>query len=373
MKAFRRYSRGNMNDELLLVLDEEARRVDEQSVWPERSIQTLAKAGSLAPGATMRQVAESLEKIAARCASTAMIYLMHVCGSQVIAASTSPRRAEVLKRIAEGKAITTLAFSEKGSRSHFWAPVSRASRNSGGAILNCDKSFVTSANRADYYVVSSGAIGGSTAVDSTLYLVEKNSGGVEWPSSWNGTGLRGNASAPMTIRNCHVDASARLTNEGEGFKAMMEIVLPWFQIGSAAVSIGIAEAAFGATVAHTTTARFDHLGETLASALPTIRARLARMRLAIDSARGYLDQTLKRIETGAPDAMLFVLGSKATAAEMALTVTDEAMRACGGAAYSKAVSVERNFRDARAASIMAPTTDVLYDFIGKAVTGLPLF
>jgi alkylation response protein AidB-like acyl-CoA dehydrogenase len=365
--------RGNMKDELLLVLDEEARRVDEQSEWPQRSIEALARGGLLAPGATMRQVAESLEKIASRCASTAMIYLMHICGSQVIAASTSPRCVEIMRRIAEGKAITTLAFSEKGSRSHFWAPVSRASRNSSGAVLNCDKSFVTSANRADYYVVSSGAIDGATAVDSTLYLVEKNSGGVEWPGSWNGTGLRGNASGPMTIRNCHVDESARLTNEGEGFKAMIEIVLPWFQIGSAAVSIGIAEAAFGASVAHTSTARFDHLGETLASGLPTIRARLARMRLAVDSVRSYLDRALNRIETGAPDAMLYVLGSKAIAAEMALSVSDEAMRACGGAAYSKAISVERNFRDARAASIMAPTTDVLYDFIGKAVAGLPLF
>jgi alkylation response protein AidB-like acyl-CoA dehydrogenase len=362
-----------MKDEVLLVLAEEARRVDVQSVWPERSIEALAKGGMLGPGVTMRQMTESLEKMATRCASTAMIYLMHVCASQVIAASASPRRAEILKRIDEGKAIATLAFSEKGSRSHFWAPVSRASQNSGGAILNCDKSFVTSANHADYYVVSSGAIGGSTAVDSTLYLVEKDSQGVEWPTAWNGTGLRGNASAAMTIRNCHVDEAARLTNEGEGFKAMMEIVLPWFQIGSAAVSIGIAEAAFDATVTHTRTARFDHLGETLAAALPTLRARLARMRLAIDSARAYLDQTLKRIESGAPDAMLFVLGSKAAAAEMALSVTDEAMRACGGAAYSKAVSVERNFRDARAASIMAPTTDVLYDFIGKAVAGLPLF
>src|SRR5262249_31918251 len=150
---FRRCSRGNMKDELLLVLDEEARRVDEQGEWPQRSIEALARAGLLAPGATMRQVAESLEKIATRCASTAMIYLMHVCGSQVIAASRSPRRAEIMQRISEGKAITTLAFSEKGSRSHFWAPVSRASSNSGGAILNCEKSFVTSANRADYYVV----------------------------------------------------------------------------------------------------------------------------------------------------------------------------------------------------------------------------
>jgi alkylation response protein AidB-like acyl-CoA dehydrogenase len=321
----------------------------------------------------MRQFAEVVEKIASHCASTAMIYLMHVCGAQVIAASSSPKRSELLQRIAAGKALATLAFSEKGSRSHFWAPVSRASRNASGAILNCDKSFVTSAGHADYYVVSSGAIDGKTAMDSTLYLVEKNTTGVEWTGSWNGTGLRGNSSGPMSIRNCHVADGARLTNDGEGFKTMMEVVLPWFQIGSAAVSIGIAEAAFAGTVAHTTTARFEHLNETLASGLPGIRARLARMRLAIDSTRGYLDQTLNRIENNAPDTMLFVLGSKATAAEMALTVTDEAMRACGGAAYSGRVPVERNFRDARAASIMAPTTDVLYDFIGKAVAGLPLF
>jgi alkylation response protein AidB-like acyl-CoA dehydrogenase len=82
---------------------------------------------------------------------------------------------------------------------------------------------------------------------------------------------------------------------------------------------------------------------------------------------------LSRVEKGAPDTMLFVLGCKATSAEMALDVTDEAMRACGGAAFSRNLWVERNFRDARAASIMAPTTDVLYDFIGKAVAGLPLF
>jgi alkylation response protein AidB-like acyl-CoA dehydrogenase len=52
---------------------------------------------------------------------------------------------------------------------------------------------------------------------------------------------------------------------------------------------------------------------------------------------------------------------------------DLAMRVCGGQAFRNKVGVERYFRDARAAGIMAPTTDVLYDFIGKAVCGLPLF
>lgn len=54
-------------------------------------------------------------------------------------------------------------------------------------------------------------------------------------------------------------------------------------------------------------------------------------------------------------------------------MTDLAMRVCGGAAFRKEVGVERVFCDARAALVMAPTSDLLYDFIGKAVCGLPLF
>jgi len=321
----------------------------------------------------MREFAEATEQIARQCASSAMIYLMHVCGAQAIAASPSSRRAEAVQKMASGRAVATLAFSEKGSRSHFWAPVSRASRNQNGVVLNCDKSFVTSAGYADYYVVSSLAVDAQGPTDSTLYLVEKNAPGMDCGAAWNGIGLRGNSSGPMSIRDCHVAAEARLTEEGGGFQSMMQTVLPWFQIGSAAVSLGIAEAATAATVAHASSARFEHLKESLASSVPGIRARLAQMRIAIDSARGYLDQTLSRIDKGAPDAMLFVLGVKAAGAEMALRVTDEAMRVCGGAAFSRSMPIERNFRDARAASIMAPTTDVLYDFMGKAIAGLPLF
>jgi alkylation response protein AidB-like acyl-CoA dehydrogenase len=71
--------------------------------------------------------------------------------------------------------------------------------------------------------------------------------------------------------------------------------------------------------------------------------------------------------------MLRVLECKAIAGETATEVLDLAMRVCGGAAFRKDVAIERYFRDTRAAGVMAPTTDVLYDFIGKAVCGLPLF
>jgi len=118
--------------------------------------------------------------------------------------------------------------------------------------------------------------------------------------------------------------------------------------------------------------KFEHLGSGL-SDLPTVRAYLARMRIKTDMARALLMLVLEAVEEGRAETMLRVLEVKAAAAESAGEVTELAMRVCGGAAFRRDVGVERNFRDARAATVMAPTTDVLYDFIGKVECGLPLF
>ena len=97
------------------------------------------------------------------------------------------------------------------------------------------------------------------------------------------------------------------------------------------------------------------------------------MRLRTDQARAYLATTVDALEGGDEAAMLWALGTKAQAAEAALEVTDLGMRACGGAAFSRHLGIERIFRDARAMSVMAPTSDVLHDFVGKALCGMELF
>jgi alkylation response protein AidB-like acyl-CoA dehydrogenase len=132
------------------------------------------------------------------------------------------------------------------------------------------------------------------------------------------------------------------------------------------------EAAVTRTAAHAAGTRYEHLGQSLADQ-PITRVHVARMRLLTDQTRGLLEDTLAVMERGRADAQLRVLEVKAAAGENATAVTDLAMRVCGGAAYRKEVGVERIFRDARAATVMAPTTDVLLDFVGKAVCGLPLF
>ena len=183
--------------------------------------------------------------------------------------------AQILKEIASGAHLSTLAFSEPGSRSHFWAPVSRARRNDAGVRITAKKSFVTSAGRAQSYVVSSLAPDGAGPTDSTLYLVPAGVRGLTVEGSWDGLGLRANASAPMMLDDCEVPYELHLTNDGAGFKAMLEVVLPQFNLGAAAVALGLCRAAVAATATHLKSARFEHLGQSLGESLPTLRAQLA--------------------------------------------------------------------------------------------------
>src|SRR5688572_9855943 len=189
-------------ESVCLTLSENAQRTDAEGAWPERSVRAIADAGLLGltvpkdlggAGGSMREFVDVTRQLSQSCASTAMIYLMHICATQVIAGL--PEKS-ALARIASGQAVATLAFSEKGSRSHFWAPVSRARQNGAGIEIDADKSFVTSAGHADYYVVSAGSVGGQTPMDSTLYLVDREAAGVVVSGSWAGLGLRGNSSAP---------------------------------------------------------------------------------------------------------------------------------------------------------------------------------
>jgi alkylation response protein AidB-like acyl-CoA dehydrogenase len=357
-----------------------AAQVDRDAAFPRQSISALGDRGLLGLtvpaaygglGHGMRTMAATLDVVAQRCPSTAMVYLMHMCGVACYAAA--PDKTErLLRDAAAGRHLSTLAFSEKGSRSHFWAPVSRASADGAGVRVSASKSFVTSAGHADGYVASTLATGATTPIESTIYLVLGGDAGVSVSGTWRGLGMRGNASAPMTLDNVALGADRALTAPGKGLDMMLGIVLPAFQVGTAAVAIGIAEAAVQATVTHVTQSRLEHMNSSLAE-LPTLRAQIARMRIETDRARAHLGAVIDSLESPGPATQLMVLEAKAAATEAAVGVTDLAMRTCGGAAFGGAHGLERLFRDARAPIVMAPTSDQAYDFIGRALCGLEVF
>lgn len=348
----------------------------DRGTFPTASVQALAQAGLLGlvsatsvggKGQGMAEAVRVVERLARECGSTAMVLMMHYSGTAVI----EQHGAEPVRRaIAAGKHLTTLAFSEPGSRSHFWASLNNARADGDHVRISGKKSFVTSAHHADSYVWSTRPTAGAEL--STLWLVPRETAGVRIDSGFDGLGLRGNDSAPVTAEDVRLPAAARLGDDGGGFGVMMGTVLPWFNVLNASVSAGLMEAAVERTAKHVGGTRFEHAGSSLAD-LPTLRAFIARMRIKTDQTKALNADTLAAIAAGRADATLRVLESKAAAGEAAAEVGDIAMRVCGGAAYRKDVGVERVFRDSRAALVMGPTTDVLYDFIGKAVCGLPLF
>src|SRR5215212_6066073 len=152
-----------------------AEEIDHTGAFPRAALKALGKAGFLglvsSPevgglGESQRAATLVVERLAAACASTAMVVCMHYAGAAVIEAHGP---LAVREAIARGEHVTTLAFSEQGSRSHFWAPTSTATEAETGVRLDAQKSWVTSAGQADSYVWSSRPL--TAEGQSTIWLV----------------------------------------------------------------------------------------------------------------------------------------------------------------------------------------------------------
>ena len=369
---------GGLEELITTTVEPAAAAVDAAGSFPRATIDALAAAGFLgltsAPevggaGGTLADAATVVRRLAAACGSTGMVMCMHYSATAIIEAQ-GPE--SVRRDIAAGRHLSTLAFSESGSRSHFWAPLSTATPDATGDTVTIDasKSWITSAGEADSYVWTSRPAGADGP--ATLWLVPSDAAGLEVTAAFDGLGLRGNASSPVRATGVQLPVSARLGADGGGLDIALGIALPTFQILNASGCLGMADAMVAKAIAHVTTARLEHLDQHLADQ-PVTRLRVATMKGIADQADTLVADAIVALGTGRADAPLRMLQSKAAGAEAALAVGDLAMRLGGGAAFRRDIGIERHFRDARASAVMAPTTDALSEFIGRALCGLELF
>lgn len=258
------------------VIAPAAAEVDRTGAFPRAGIDALARAGVLGAasatdvgggGGGLADVAAIVEQIAGACSSTAMVVLMHFSAVSVLEAH-GPR--DVREAVAEGRHLSTLAFSEAGTRSHFWAPAGTAVRDGDGVRLDARKSWITAAGEADSYVWSSRPLAADGPM--TLWRVPSTASGLSEPGAFDGLGLRGNASRPITADGVVVPADALLGADGAGLDIGLSVVLPTFLVGNAAFSVGLAQALVDEAAAHLTRTRLEHLGRSLASSRPPGRS-----------------------------------------------------------------------------------------------------
>jgi isovaleryl-CoA dehydrogenase len=353
-----------------------AATVDREHAFPAAAMGALAEAGGLGllvpeehggAGGGLSALAEACETVGSACASTGMVFLMHSVTAATIALGGGQRAGEYLRSLASGERVGTLAFSERGTGAHFYAPELEAVRHDGGVQISGRKSFVTSGGHADIYLV---LVQSATGEGLDCFAVERDTAGMRFDGVWQGLGMAGNSSIALELSNVEVDDAARIGDAGAATNLVFTIVAPFFLVGLAAVNVGIAAAALKAATEHAANRRYGD-GSLLAE-VQVIQHLIAEMDIAVRTARLLVREAAGLGDAGDEGALVPIMEAKVCATETAATVTQRALEVCGGKGYTPALPIERHLRDARAGAVMAPTNGVLRGWIGKALAGLPV-
>ncbi|MET9882634.1 acyl-CoA dehydrogenase family protein [Streptomyces sp. NPDC006430] len=363
------------------VVEPNARLVDENGLFPKAAVAALGDIGLLAltvpraeggAGADAEEVGEVVLRLATACASTAMVYVMHVTSlSSFLALPHGPQRSSYLSRIAAERLLVTEAISEPGSGSQWWSVASTAERIDGGYRITADKSFSTSAGHADLYVVSTRTPGSDNDRDHAVFAIGADQGRIE-SGVWNGLGLAGNSSTWITFRS-DVDEDALLYSgeDGAGLRTYNEANQPLYHLGVSAAYLGIATAAYRAALERIRTRSYagnpSGFGSQL-SQYPVARRHIGTMAIRLAGVRTMVAALARAIDEGQDldEMAVLMTACKVAGAEAATDIAREAMMASGGVAYSRGVlPIERHLRDALAASLMGPNDDFCKELIGR--------
>lgn len=357
-----------------------AAEVDEQRMWPEHTFRALAEAGLIGlhvpeelggRGQGMLALASLTEILGQACSSSAICYGMHCVGSAVIAAKpTDLQRERYLAPIAAGRHFTTLSVSEPGTGVHFYLPTTGLVADGDHFLVRGMKHFVTNGGHVDSYVVSTVASSGAHG-DFSCVLVDRDTPGVRWAGEWNGLGMRGNAAIVMHLEDARVPRQNLLGEEGDQIWYVFEVVAPYFLTAMAGTYLGIAQAALDYAINHVRTRVYVTDGLPIANA-DVIQHRIGELWSRVEAARQLLYSAAYAGDSGDPGALPAILSSKAEVSEVAVDVVNDAMTLCGGVAYRENDVLARLLRDVRASHVMAPTTDLLRLWTGRALLGQPL-
>ena len=357
-------------------------REDAEALWPEPAMRELADAGLMGlhvpqelggHGEGLTGLVAISEVLALESPSTALCYAMHCVGTAVIAAkATDHQKQAYLEPIARGEHVTTLAISEPGTGSHFYIPQTTLTADGEEYVIHGNKGFITNGGHADSYVVST--VGVEPNAEEGVFscvLVDADTPGLEWQDQWRGLGMRSNSSRSVKLDGIRVPARNLLGDPGDQLWYVFEVVAPYFLMAMAGTYTGVARAAFGEARDHVGTRRHTHTGELLGSN-PVVAHRLGELWTEMERTRHLVYSAAERADMADPDALVSVLACKAAAGDAAVMIANEAMTLCGGIAYRDNSKLARMLRDARASHVMAPTTDILKTWVGRALLNLPL-
>jgi alkylation response protein AidB-like acyl-CoA dehydrogenase len=278
-------------------------------------------------------------------------------------------KEKYLRPVASGQKIAAYSLTEPMSGSDSGTMRSRAVRDGDSYVLNGRKSWVTSAPVADFVLVFAMTAPEKKHNGISAFLIETDKPGFVRGKKEPKLGIRASATSEIVFEDYRCPVENRLGEEGEGFKIAMTI-LDAGRIGIAAQALGIAEAAYAASVAYAK--EREAFGQKIGQ-FEGVGFKLADMKTRIEATRllTYNAALLKeRSKTTGERFTLEASIAKLFASETAMFCAHTAVQIHGGMGYSKELPVERYFRDAKITEIYEGTSEIQRLVIARLETGL---
>jgi hypothetical protein len=290
-----------------------------------------------------------------------------LAGKTIAKWGTAAQQAEWLPRLCSGEALGCYGLTEPGSGSDPASLVTRADRDGDGWVLNGSKIFITLGSWAGVALVFARS-GGEGARGITCFLVPTESEGFSAVRIDGKLGLRAQDTAEIFLDGVRVPDSARLGDEGAGFKVAMS-ALDNGRISLAAGSVGIAQGCVDASVAYAAERR--QFGKPIA-AFQLVQELIADMAVETEAARMLAWRAAHLADTGRPYT-LAASQAKYYASEVAVRAANAAVQVHGGYGYVDEFPVQKYLRDARVSTLYEGTSQIQKLLIGRALTGESAF
>lgn len=300
-------------------------------------------------------------------ASAGLCYMMHnVALNAILHKGSDSLKQEVYEDICENGAFAGLAFSEFGYGTNFVLSTTDVKDMGDTVVINGRKSMVTSATYATYYLILTPS---TTGEDVENYVVKKDDPGVTFEmEEWDGLGMRGNVSCPMTMKDLTLSKKDRMIGEpGKGHEVSAAYATPMFVTGLAGVYSGLCQHTLEVITQWSLNRKFPD-GRALCN-LDTVQIHLAEAYTLTNASVAAAQAAGRAGDAKDPDAMRKILAGRIMASRSAIQVANLAMQIGGGKIYNKSTCIEQLLRDAYAGQIMAPSVDVLLLMLAQDITG----
>jgi alkylation response protein AidB-like acyl-CoA dehydrogenase len=225
----------------------------------------------------------------------------------------------------------------------------------GGYVVNGRKFFVSLAGSAPYFATPAIRLGEEPWIERTLYLqVPKDAPGVTFPGEWDPMGMRGTVSRDMVLQDVFVPDDGEVLPPGM-FGAMYNAFPHLSPLTFGATFLGLMQAAYDGAIAYLTGQMSGAPGLHTEAAVKG--HAVAEMLFALEAARALYYRAISEARVNAPkEAVQRARAAHVAVQRSSVTVTQEAIRVCGGRGLLKRYPLERYARDARAGALMRPWT-----------------